>query len=146
LALMLTLWSSDLILCSDGPSELSKENQDRLVAHRIPIREERIARLEGNNGVLEQIAFQGGDILRRRAMFFNTGQYQHSPLAKKLGCEITDAGGVKTGDYGQSTTTPGLYIVGDATRDVQFAIVAAAEAAEAACAINKALLKADNLL
>jgi thioredoxin reductase len=146
LALMLTLWSRDLILCTDGPSELSKENQDRLVAHRIPIREERIARLEGNNGVLEQIAFQGGDTLTRRAMFFNTGQYQHSPLAKKLGCEITDAGGVKTGDYGQSTTIPGLYIVGDATRDVQFAIVAAAEAAEAACAINKALLKADNLL
>jgi thioredoxin reductase len=79
-------------------------------------------------------------------MFFNTGQNQHSPLAKKLGCEITDAGGVKAGDYGQSTTTPGLYIVGDATRDVQFAVVAAAEAAEAACAINKALLKRDNLL
>jgi thioredoxin reductase len=146
LALMLTLWSRDLILCTDGPSELSKENQDRLVAHRIPIREERIARLEGNNGVLEHITFQGGDTLRRRAIFFNTGQYQHSPLAKKLGCEITDVGGVKTGDYGQSTTTPGLYIVGDATRDVQFAIVAAAEAAEAACAINKALLKADSLL
>ena len=35
--------------------------------------------------------------------------------------------------------------VGDATRDVQFAIVAAAEGAEAACAINKALLNADNL-
>ena len=146
LALMLTLWSRDLILCTDGPSELSKENQDRLAAHRIPIREERIACLEGNNGLLEQITFQGGDTLRRRAMFFNTGQYQHSPLAKKLGCEITEAGGVKTGDYGQSTTIPGLYIVGDATRDVQFAIVAAAEAAEAACAINKALLKAENLL
>ena len=145
LALMLTLWSRDLVLCTDGLSELSRKNQDRLAAYRIPIREERIACLEGNNGLLERITFQGGDSVRRRAMFFNTGQYQHSPLAKKLGCEITDAG-VKTGDYGQSTTTPGLYIVGDATRDVQFAIVAAAEAAEAACAINKALLKADNLL
>jgi hypothetical protein len=49
--------SRDLILCTDGPSELSKENQDRL-AHRIPIREERIARLEGNNGVLEQMPFR----------------------------------------------------------------------------------------
>jgi thioredoxin reductase len=146
LALMLTLWSHDIILCTDGPSELSKEDQDRLVAHRIPIRVERVARLEGNDGVLERIIFQGGDTLRRRAMFFNTGQYQHSPLAKRLGCEITDAGGVKIGDYGQSTTIPGLYIVGDATRDVQFAIVAAAEATEAACAINKALLKADKLL
>jgi hypothetical protein len=33
------------------------------------------------------------------------------------------------------------YIVGDATRDVQFAIVAAAEAAEAACAINKGVVE-----
>ena len=51
------IMSRDLILCTDGPSELSKENQDRL-AHRIPIREERIARLEGNNGVLEQMPFR----------------------------------------------------------------------------------------
>jgi thioredoxin reductase len=58
LALMLTLWSRDLILCTDGPSELSKENQDRLVARRIPIREKHIARLEGNNGVLEQMPFR----------------------------------------------------------------------------------------
>jgi len=36
--------------------------------------------------------------------------------------------------------------VGDATRDVQFAIVAAAEAGKAACAVNKPLLKADSLL
>jgi thioredoxin reductase len=145
LALMLTLWSRDLVLCTDGPSELSSDNQHRLAAYGIPIREERIAGLEGNNGLLEQITFQVGDSVRRRAMFFNTGQFQHSPLAKKLGCEITDTGGVKTSDYGQSTTRPGLYIVGDATRDVQFAIVAAAEGAEAACAINKTLLKADNL-
>jgi thioredoxin reductase len=145
LALMLTLWSDDLVLCTDGPSDLSEENLARLAAHKIPIREERIARLEGSDGRLEKIIFLSGDPLSRRAMFFNTGQYQGSPLAAKLGCEVTDSGGVKTGDYGQSSTTPGLYIVGDATRDVQFAIVAAAEAAEAACAINKALLKADNV-
>jgi thioredoxin reductase len=34
---------------------------------------------------------------------------------------------------------PGLYVAGDASRDVQFAIVAAAEGAKAAVAINKAL-------
>jgi thioredoxin reductase len=34
---------------------------------------------------------------------------------------------------------PGLYVVGDASRDVQFVVVAAAEGAKAAVAINKAL-------
>ena len=55
------------------------------------------------------------------------------------------AGGVKTGDYGQSTTIPGLYIVGDATRD-SVRDCRRNEAAETACAISKALWKADNLL
>ena len=45
---------------------------------------------------------------------------------------------MKTGRLGQ-THVPGLYVVGDASRDVQFAIVAAAEGAKAAVAINKAL-------
>jgi thioredoxin reductase len=34
---------------------------------------------------------------------------------------------------------PGLYVAGDASRDVQFAIVAAAEGAKAGVAINQAL-------
>jgi thioredoxin reductase len=47
-------------------------------------------------------------------------------------------GAVKTDHLGQ-THLPGLYVVGDASRDVQFVIVAAAEGAKAAVAINKAL-------
>ena len=45
---------------------------------------------------------------------------------------------MKTGNLGQ-THIAGLYVVGDASRDVQFAIVAAAEGAKAAVAINQAL-------
>jgi thioredoxin reductase len=47
-------------------------------------------------------------------------------------------GVVKTDHLG-GTHVPGLFVVGDASRDVQFAIVAAAEGAKAAVAINKAL-------
>jgi len=45
---------------------------------------------------------------------------------------------VKTDHLGL-TRVPGLYVAGDASRDVQFVIVAAAEGAKAAVAINKAL-------
>jgi thioredoxin reductase len=37
------------------------------------------------------------------------------------------------------TGVPGLYVAGDASRDVQFAVVAAAEGAKAGVAINQAL-------
>jgi thioredoxin reductase len=141
LSLMLTIWSKDLVLCTDGPAQLSGAERERLVAHEIPVREEPIARLEGTeDGLLERIVFTNGEVLARQAMFFNTGERQRSPLIAKIGCELDEKGRAATGDFEESNV-PGLYVVGDASGDVQFAIVAAAEGARAAVAINKAILR-----
>jgi thioredoxin reductase len=78
-------------------------------------------------------------------MFFNTGERQKSPLIAKLGCELDDKGKADIRDF-QESNVPGLYIVGDACGDVQFAIVAAAEGARAAFAINKAMLREAGLI
>lgn len=59
LALELTGWSRDLIVCSDGPATLSAADRKQLSALNIPVREERIARLEGAEGQLELIVFVG---------------------------------------------------------------------------------------
>ena len=142
LALELTGWSADLVLCTDGPAQLDKRAVDRLTCHGIGLREERITRLEGRDGILERIVFTNGDALERRAMFFSTGEHQGSDLAPRLGCAFTDKGAVQTGEY-EATDIPGLYVAGDASRLVQLAIVAAAEGAEAAFAMNAAMLKED---
>jgi thioredoxin reductase len=78
-------------------------------------------------------------------MFFNTGERQKSHLIAKLGCELDEKGKADTGDF-QESNVPGLYIVRDACGDVQFAMVAAAEGAKAAFAINKALLREASLI
>lgn len=142
LALELTLWSRDLVLCTDGPSHLSTARRQRLADHGIQVNEHRIARLAGNEGILERIDFTNGESLARRGMFFSTGQRQTSELAQKLGCEFTEQGCVWTGEY-EKTSVAGLYVAGDASRLVQFVIVAAAEGAQAAVAINKELLEED---
>ena len=142
LALDMTLWSRDLVLCTDGPSELTDEHREKLTQYQIPIREERMVRLEGKDGVLEQIVFDSGEPLARRAMFFSTGWKQHCDLANSLGCQLTEEGCVDTGEY-EATSVPGVYVAGDASRMVQFVIVAAAEGAQAAVAINKELMKED---
>ena len=80
--------------------------------------------------------------LDRRALFFTTGQYQRSDLLLRLGCEFNDKGTVRTGKY-ETTHLPGLFVAGDASRAVQWVVVAAAEGAEAAFAINTDLLKED---
>lgn len=142
LSLTLTAWSRDLVLCTDGPSGVDPEGLDRLSRNGISVREEPVERLEGSDGVLSHVVFRGGDRLRRSALFFTTGQSQQSALAVKLGCQLNDKGTVRTGKY-ETTHLPGLFVCGDASRAVQWVIVAASEGAEAAFAINSDLLKED---
>jgi thioredoxin reductase len=142
LSLELTAWSRDLVLCTNGPADIDDEGRARLTKNGIAVREDRIARLEADEGRLESVTFVDGSRLSRRALFFTTGQNQRSGLLGQLGCEFNDKGTVRTGKY-ETTHLRGLYVAGDASRAVQWVVVAAAEGAEAAYAINTDLLKED---
>ena len=121
-------------------SEIEPARLERLRRNDIGVREDKVLRLEGTDGTLEQVVFDEGPAAKRRALFFTTGQYQQSALAIRLGCEFNDKGTVRTGKY-ESTHLPGLYVAGDASRAVQWVVVAASEGAEAAFAINTDLIK-----
>ncbi len=142
LALSLKTWSADVALCTGGAATLLPRDRSRLARLGIPIREERIVRLEGEDGRLRRIVFASGEPLERGAMFFKTGQHQRSHLAERLGCEFNDRGTVRT-DRFEGSCVPGLYVAGDASEDVQLVVVAAAEGAKAGFAINKTLQKED---
>jgi len=92
--------------------------------------------------VLGRVRFERGDDEGVDAMFFNTDQVQRSGLAGGLGCRMTDDGGVVR-DRRQRTGVAGLYLAGDASKDVQFVVVAAAEGAKAGVAINAELQRRD---
>jgi thioredoxin reductase len=146
LALMLKQWTRDVALFTDGPAELSGEVRARLAERGVHVHEDAIARLGGrDDGFLERVELESGEHIARDALFFNTGQHQRSPLAEKLGCDFTDRGGVAVGEHEVTTNVPGVYVAGDASRDVQLVIVAAAEGTKAAFAINKALLAEEGL-
>jgi thioredoxin reductase len=143
LSLELLGWSRELVLCTDGPSQIDGEGRARLRRNGIGLRTDRVTHVEGDE-TLTRIGFAAGDPLVRRALFFTTGQTQQSVLAQRLGCEINEKGTVRTGKY-EATHLSGLYVAGDASRAVQWVVVAAAEGAEAAFAINTDLLKEDLL-
>ena len=103
-----------------------------------------VARVEGGAEGLERIHFASGATLDRKALFFIQGPCQVPELLTNLGCDLTRRGTVETGSY-ENTNVPGLYVAGDASRRVQFAIVAAAEGAMAAFAINNELTDEDLL-
>jgi thioredoxin reductase len=142
LALELTAWSRDLALFTDGPCGLDAPERDRLARNGIRIEERAVARLEGEDGRFSRIRLRDGTALNCAALFFTTGPCIPSPLVERLGCDLSRKGTVPTGDY-EETNVPGLYVAGDASRRVQLAIVAAAEGAMAAFAINTELLRED---
>lgn len=142
LSLELTAWSRDIVLCTDGDAGIETDDRERLQSNGIPILEDRVSKLEGTDGILEHVVFVTGERLARRALFFTTGQSQRSGLLDRFGCEFNEKGTVRTGKY-ETTHLPGLFVAGDASRAVQWVVVAAAEGAEAAFAINSDLIKED---
>ncbi len=142
LALSMLTWSSDIVLCTDGPPRMTARDRLRLRLHGIAVRKEGIIRLEGEGGQLRTIVFERGEPLDRDALFFNTGQNQACDLAQNFGCLFNKKGTVETTRF-EGTNVPGLFVAGDASRDVQLVIVAAAEGAKAAIAINTSLQKED---
>ena len=130
-------WSRDLVICSDGPPEMELETRARIERLGILVDERRIVRFE-RAGEHVIVVFERGETLRRRAVFVNARCRPQSDLPIKLGCKIDERGGVCV-DRHESTSVPGVYVAGDASRDALQAIVAAGEGAAAAMAINSAL-------
>jgi thioredoxin reductase len=145
LALLLRQWTHDLVLCSDGPAGLSDERRRLLHDRGILVIEIPIRKLSARDGCLSAIHFTDGTELPRRALFFNTGQHPRSPLLESLGCDHADNGGVACDSEGR-TSVKNVYVAGDVSRDVQLAIIAAAEGARAGLALNKDLLHRDGHL
>src|SRR5262245_22368601 len=143
LALGLKTWSADVAVFTHG-SRLDAALRDRLARNGVAVCTERIAALHHHDGCMDAVALASGDTLPRDALFFSTDQHPQSPLAISLGCTLTGRGVVKTGTL-CDTNVERVFVAGDASRDAQFAVVAAAEGVKAAVAINRAL-QAEELL
>ena len=139
-ALEIRHWTADLVLCTDGPPEYPERWRQRLEGQGIVIRTDRIARLESDAGTLSAIHFAQGDRLPRSGLFLATPWRQRCDLAEALGCEMTEHDTARTGRH-EASTVPGLYLAGDIAGGYQLAIVAAAQGATAAVAVNTELIR-----
>jgi thioredoxin reductase len=142
LALALRTWTAQVTACTDGRGGVRREDREQLAAAGIALRPERVVRLEARDGKLDRVVFESGPELPCHGLFFNTGQVVRSELATRLGCTLNRHGGVRTSAR-QHTDVPGLFLAGDAAREVQFVVVAAAEGATAGVAINRELQDED---
>lgn len=141
LALALKGWSDKITLFTDGKNKIKSVEEELLKANDIEIIRLPIERLEGVNGQLKKIVFKTGEERKCDALFFVNGFTQQCDLAETFGCEMSTKGVVLVNRH-QQTNIEGLYVAGDAAKDMHFVVVAAAEGAKAGVTINKELQKA----
>ena len=141
LALKLLQWSDDVVVFTHGHErEWDDEEQSKLLAEQVDIKDEKIVALVGHDGAVEAAVLSTGERVAVGRLFFNIAVHRSTTLAEDLGCEVSaEAPNVKVDEYRQ-TTVEGVWAVGDLVEGSQLAITAAADGAIAAIAINKSLL------
>jgi thioredoxin reductase len=115
-ALVVSGWSSDVVLLTDGPAQFDEADRTLLTSAGVRVREEPVRRLVGHDGRLERIEFVRGPAENRDALFVRTRREQPNGLAAALGCELTAGGTIVTDGDGR-TAAAGVYAAGDAATE-----------------------------
>jgi thioredoxin reductase len=139
LALLTRAWSSDLLLCTDGPDGISTHEREQLSGAGIRIREEKIARLDSRRRKLTRIVFEDGPPEARAALFVRPERSQPHALAERVGLEL-DAEGLIAADASGRTAVPAVYAAGDAAAAVRSVAIAIGSGARAATAMATDLI------
>jgi len=143
MALALRELSSDITLFTDGARYLRSAQRQHLAARGIKIISKKITSLSQADKKLTGVMLQDGETITCDGLFVEHGHRVNGELLNQLGCACTQKGAAITNRQ-QQTNVPGVYVAGDASFDIHFVIVAAAEGAKAAVSINNDLLKIDN--
>jgi len=137
LALLLSSLSDEVVLLTDGSTDVDPGDVEQLGRRGIVIRDEPVARLEGADGRLARVVFADGSTDDRTGLFF-APSFTPSPLSAQLGCDVDESGAIVIDEDGR-TSVRGVFAAGDATTDKKAVVLAAAAGSRAAYAINAGL-------
>lgn len=141
LALKLLQWTDDVVVFTHGHDrEWDDEENSKLLAEQIGVKDETIVALEGEDGRVAAAVLATGERVPVERLFFSIKVERSCNFAEKLGCEVDpERPDIKVDEHRQ-TTVEGVWAIGDLVEGAQLAITAAADGAIAAIAINKSLL------
>jgi thioredoxin reductase len=109
---LISNWTSNLTLFTNGPSALTAEQADQLDRRQIKIVEKQIQRLDHIDGNLHHIVFKDQTSRPLKAIYAPAPFKQHCPIPESLGCQST-AEGYLVIDPFQQTTVEGVFACGD---------------------------------
>nr|WP_299111895.1 NAD(P)/FAD-dependent oxidoreductase [uncultured Winogradskyella sp.] len=136
---MISNWTDDLTLFTNGKSELDDEQTKKLELNNIKIIEKEIASFENVDGHLKNIVFNDGKKHPIKAVYSQVPFVQHSDISNQLGCELDENGYIKV-DMFQKTNVEGLFACGDNTTFMRSIANAVATGTVAGSMSNKELI------
>lgn len=139
LASLISNWTRDLTLFTNGASTLTAEQTVKLEKHHIKIVENSIALLEHNNGYIQHIVFRDGTKLPVKAVYTRVPFRQHCQIPEYLGCELTEDGYIKVDPF-QETTINGVFACGDNTTRLRTVANAVAMGTTAGMMLSRQLI------
>ncbi|WP_405098040.1 NAD(P)/FAD-dependent oxidoreductase [Oceanobacillus sp. FSL H7-0719] len=139
LAKLVSNWTNDLIVFTNGKEVLSLEEQEVLKSNGIRINEKKIAAFIGEEGMLEKIQFEDETSVLREGGFIATEWIPADTFKSALEYTLNEQGGIAT-DSMKRTKTEGVFACGD-TRIAgpSQLVVAAGEGSMAAISVIAAL-------
>jgi thioredoxin reductase len=139
-AKLISNWTKDLRLCTNGKSELTSEQMQILKNHGVLVLEDELESFEHNDGYISNIVFKNGEKIDVKAIYARPALKQHCSLPQILGCELSEQGLIKV-DLMQKTTVYGVYASGDATTQMRSVALAVSSGSLAGAAINNELIE-----
>lgn len=124
LAQLISNWSKDLTIFTNGAASFTPEQKTTLYKHGIAIIEQSIAYLKHTQGKIEQVVFNDHTAFNLTALYARPDFEQHCLIPQMLGCKQTDTGLLKV-DMFQKTTVKDVFVCGDAAspmRSVSYAV------------------------
>lgn len=138
-AQLISNWTKDLTLFTNGKSTLTREETERLEKNHINVVETEIDRLENTNGYLENIVFKGGLITPIKALYARSPFEQQCQIPQSLGCEILEEGYIKI-DVFHKTTINGVFACGDNSSRIRTIANAVAAGTTTGMMVNKEII------
>lgn len=138
-SVLISNWTKELTLFTNGKSTLTKDQTAKLEEHRIKIIEKEIEKFGQSSGIMQKIGFKDGSTAPVRVLYAPSPFQQHCHIPIELGCELTEEGYIKT-DLTQKTTIYGIYACGDNTSRLRTVANAVATGATAGMMVNKEII------
>lgn len=139
MAQMISQWTKELVLFTNGQLQLSEEQQQQLNLHGIPVIHTPIIEIKHENGQLKSLLLQDGQEHFFKVMYSRVNFEQHTSIPENMGCEINEQGFIVVNDKKESTIS-GVYAAGDNTSMARAVAMAVSSGTLSATSINSALI------